>query len=80
MVACDLDEVAVESMKKNIEINGEAAKKVIPTHEDARLHMLRHDYVSPARPLVATAAMATVARVHILFLVIATFIAGPEFA
>lgn len=45
VVACDLDEVAVEAMRKNIEINGEEAKKLHPVHSDARLHMLQHPCV-----------------------------------
>lgn len=45
VVACDLDEVAVEAMRKNIEINGEEAKKLHTIHGDARLHMLQHPCV-----------------------------------
>ncbi|GMH35110.1 hypothetical protein BSKO_02978 [Bryopsis sp. KO-2023] len=41
-VACDLDEVAVEAMKRNIAINGKEAEKLYPLHSDARLHMLQH--------------------------------------
>lgn len=44
VVALDNDEVAVESCKRNIKLNGSvAATKVQPVHADARVYMLTHE-------------------------------------
>eukprot|EP00250_Pteridium_aquilinum_P020998 c25007_g2_i1 orf=528-2297(-) len=44
VVALDNDEVAVESCKRNIKLNGSvAATKVLPVHADARVYMLTHE-------------------------------------
>ncbi|KAI5062041.1 hypothetical protein GOP47_0022580 [Adiantum capillus-veneris] len=44
VIALDNDEVAVESCKRNIKLNGSvAAAKVQPVHADARVYMLTHE-------------------------------------
>lgn len=44
VIALDNDEVAVESCKRNIKLNGSiAATKVHPVHADARVYMLTHE-------------------------------------